>query len=57
MSSRTLRPATEHDVDTLLELMNDFNRSESISCDPVNTVQGFEEPPRMFLTKRLPGAR
>ncbi|WP_224369695.1 GNAT family N-acetyltransferase [Hyalangium versicolor] len=41
MPSLTLRPATENDVDTLLELMNDFNRSESITWDPVNTVQAL----------------
>lgn len=63
MPSLTLRPATERDVDTLLELMHDFNRSESISWEPVNTAQalyrsaGFEEPPRIFLTKRLPAIR
>ncbi len=37
MSTPALRLATERDVSVLLEMMDDFNRSEAISWEPVTT--------------------
>jgi ribosomal protein S18 acetylase RimI-like enzyme len=37
MSGPALRPATEHDVGVLLEMMEDFNRLEAIAWEPAAT--------------------